>query len=128
MNHPEMARAASWDLRLVALSYMVAVFASYTALDFAGKVATTRGRAHIAWLAGGAFAGLGRDSKDEGIVRAMIELSRTLGLEVIAEGVESGEQLTHLREAGCVLAQGFYFWPPLPTEKVDELLVTYNYS
>lgn len=33
MNHPEMALAANWDIRLVALSYMVAVFASYAALD-----------------------------------------------------------------------------------------------
>ena len=56
MNHPEMALAASWDPRLVALSYMVAVFASYSALDLAGKVTATRGRARIAWLAGGAFA------------------------------------------------------------------------
>ena len=49
--------------------------------------------------------GLGTDQKDEGIVRAVIELSRTLGLEVIAEGVESGGQLAHLRELGCDLAR-----------------------
>jgi PAS domain S-box-containing protein len=56
MNHAEMAVAASWDPQLVVLSYIVAVFASYTALDFAGKVTATRGRARIAWLAGGAIA------------------------------------------------------------------------
>jgi diguanylate cyclase (GGDEF)-like protein len=72
--------------------------------------------------------GLGTDDKDEGIFRAVIDLARTLGLEVVAEGVESGEQLKHLREVGCNLAQGFYFWHPLPAEKAIELLATYNYQ
>ena len=71
--------------------------------------------------------GLGTDQKDEGIVRTVIDLARTLGLEVVAEGVETGEQLEYLREMGCELVQGFYFWHPLPTEKADELLATYNY-
>lgn len=48
--------AASWDFRLVALSYVVAVFASYTVLDLAGRVFSTLGRARTAWLAVGAFA------------------------------------------------------------------------
>src|SRR3712207_373514 len=56
MNHTDMVVAASWDLRLVALSYVVAVFASYTALDLAGRVAATRGWARSIWLFGGATA------------------------------------------------------------------------
>ena len=56
MNHTHMAVAISWDLRLVVLSYVIAVFASYTALDLAGRVAATRGWARRVWLAGGAFA------------------------------------------------------------------------
>jgi diguanylate cyclase (GGDEF)-like protein len=44
-----------YDYRLVALSVVVAMFASYTALDLAGRVAVARKRAHV-WLAGGAFA------------------------------------------------------------------------
>jgi diguanylate cyclase len=46
----------SYDWRLVALSYLVAVAASYTALDLTGRVTAARGRARIAWLLGGAFA------------------------------------------------------------------------
>jgi diguanylate cyclase (GGDEF)-like protein len=71
--------------------------------------------------------GLGTNQKDEGIVRAVIELARNLGLEVIAEGVESGEQLAHLRSMGCDLVQGYYLGRSAPAERADELLVAYNY-
>ncbi|HET7273379.1 MAG TPA: PAS domain S-box protein, partial [Rubrobacter sp.] len=56
MDHAEAAVVAGWDLRLVVLSYVIAAFASYTALDLAGRVAAIGGRSRIAWLAGGAFA------------------------------------------------------------------------
>src|SRR4051812_42899127 len=56
MNHTDMGVTASWDLWLVVLSYVVAVFASYTALDLAGRVVAARGWARRIWLAGGAFA------------------------------------------------------------------------
>jgi PAS domain S-box-containing protein len=54
LNHLEAA--VGWDYRLVVLSYVIAVFASYTALDLAGRVAASIGRSRAAWLAGGAFA------------------------------------------------------------------------
>lgn len=41
--------------------------------------------------------------------------------------METGEQLAHLREMECELAQGFYFWEPLAAERSDELLATCNY-
>ena len=47
---------AAWDPSLVALSFVVAVFASYTALDLAGRVVASEGRTRAVWLAGGAFA------------------------------------------------------------------------
>jgi NO-binding membrane sensor protein with MHYT domain len=48
--------ATSYDWRLIVLSYIIAVLASYTALDLAGRVTAARGRARRAWLLGGAFA------------------------------------------------------------------------
>ncbi|HEV2379156.1 MAG TPA: response regulator [Terriglobia bacterium] len=51
-----MALPGSYDYRLVALSVLIAIFASYAALDFAGRVTAVRGWASFAWLAGGATA------------------------------------------------------------------------
>jgi two-component system sensor histidine kinase/response regulator len=56
MTSPELAMAGSFDHRLVALSVLIAVFASYAALDLAGRVTSARGRARSLWLTGGAMA------------------------------------------------------------------------
>ncbi len=56
---------------------------------------------------------LGRSRDAELIVRAIISLSRNLGLEVVAEGVETEEQLAFLKAEGCHRAQGFGLSPPL---------------
>ncbi len=64
--------------------------------------------------------GLGEDVEDTAIVRMIIELAHTLSLEVIAEGVETEEQATLLKEMGCDFAQGYHFSKPLPSEAASE--------
>lgn len=56
------------------------------------------------------------------IVDALISLGRTLGMEVIAEGVETAEQAQRLRELDCRVAQGFWFSKPLPSASARALL------
>ena len=60
------------------------------------------------------------------IVGAVLALARTLGLEVVAEGVENGEQLGLLWETGCGMAQGHYFWGAVLAEAAGELLAAYH--
>lgn len=57
---------------------------------------------------------LARADDDRAIVRAIITMAHTLGLRVIAEGVETAAQLEFLRAQGCDLVQGFYFAAPQP--------------
>jgi EAL domain-containing protein (putative c-di-GMP-specific phosphodiesterase class I) len=55
--------------------------------------------------------------EDQAIINAVIDLSRNLGFQTIAEGVETIEQLDYLRKQGCNEIQGYYFSKPLPAEQ-----------
>ncbi len=57
-------------------------------------------------------------ASDRAIVRSTIDLARHLGMEVVAEGVESDAALAELRALGCHLAQGFAISPPLPADEL----------
>jgi diguanylate cyclase (GGDEF)-like protein/PAS domain S-box-containing protein len=63
------------------------------------------------------------DSNDAEIVRAIIMLADALGLQVLAEGIETREQLDLLRHYGCQKGQGYYFERPLAADKIPALLV-----
>ena len=67
-------------------------------------------------------AGLGCDASDTAIVRSVVALAHALGLQVVAEGVETQSQVDELTALGCDLAQGFYFARPLPAAELSELL------
>jgi diguanylate cyclase (GGDEF)-like protein/PAS domain S-box-containing protein len=63
-------------------------------------------------------AGIGRNPEDEGILKAILTVAKSFNLSVIAEGVETTEQLDWLRENGCDLAQGFLISEPLSLTRV----------
>jgi EAL domain-containing protein (putative c-di-GMP-specific phosphodiesterase class I) len=56
------------------------------------------------------------------IVAMIVSLAHTLGLRVVAEGVEDNQQVRLLRELGCDQIQGFYVSRPVPAEDVDAML------
>ena len=60
--------------------------------------------------------------KNETIIRFVIEMAKKLSMVTVAEGVETQEQLTFLRETGCDMIQGFIFSKPLPSEKFYAVL------
>jgi diguanylate cyclase (GGDEF)-like protein len=66
--------------------------------------------------------GLGTDANDTAIVAAIVAMAHALDLRVVAEGVETAEQLERLRTLGCEQVQGYYFARPGPPEDTDELV------
>jgi len=58
------------------------------------------------------------------IVQTIIELARVLGMDVVAEGIETEDQLLLLKEMGCRFGQGYLFATPLPADKIEELLAS----
>jgi diguanylate cyclase (GGDEF)-like protein len=66
--------------------------------------------------------GLGQDPIDLPIVQAILSLGRTLGLEVVAEGVERPSQEQTLRALGCDRVQGFLYGQAMPASEIEPLL------
>jgi diguanylate cyclase (GGDEF)-like protein/PAS domain S-box-containing protein len=62
------------------------------------------------------------DPDDAAIVRAIVAMARSLKLSVVAEGVETADQLAFLRSLGCDLVQGYYLGRPMPPEAIADLL------
>lgn len=67
---------------------------------------------------------MNKNPDDEAIVRTTILLSKSLGMSVVAEGVEDAVTLERLYAMGCDLAQGFYMCKPIPADKLNEWLLT----
>lgn len=63
------------------------------------------------------------DSKNEKIAKAIIILANELNLKVIAEGVETKEQLEFLKKNGCNKAQGFYYSKPIPPDEFEKFFI-----
>ncbi len=62
------------------------------------------------------------DKSNASLVRAIISMARTLGLNTIAEGVETQEQLDFLRAEGCEKVQGYFLGRPMPSEQLEDFL------
>ncbi len=67
-------------------------------------------------------AGICHDPQDEAIVRAVVDLSRSFGFRVVAEGIETAEQLDRQRLLGCHAAQGYLIGRPMAESAFTELL------
>src|ERR1700730_8893036 len=67
--------------------------------------------------------GIGDDVEDSAIVRAVITVAKSLNLSVTAEGIETAEQLEHLRTLGCDHGQGYFFAKPMASERVPAMLL-----
>ncbi|MHB1837611.1 MAG: EAL domain-containing protein, partial [Solirubrobacteraceae bacterium] len=68
--------------------------------------------------------GMARQADDAVIVRSTVDLGRNLGLDVVAEGVETLESWNRLRELGCNVAQGYFLSRPVPADELAHWLRT----
>lgn len=67
--------------------------------------------------------GLPGEGDNRAITDAIISMARPLGLHVVAEGVETPQQMEYLRERGCDIAQGYFFTQPLTAEQFEKWLL-----
>jgi EAL domain-containing protein (putative c-di-GMP-specific phosphodiesterase class I) len=58
------------------------------------------------------------DPNDAAIVHATVSLAKTLGMAVVAEGIEDAAQAAYLRDIGCDVGQGFHFARPMPAKDI----------
>ncbi|HKM03741.1 MAG TPA: EAL domain-containing protein, partial [Lachnospiraceae bacterium] len=68
------------------------------------------------------------DKKDKSIITVIIHLAKSLGLKVIAEGVETELQLAFLEEEKCDEIQGYYFYKPMPADEMEKVLKKVNHE
>lgn len=62
------------------------------------------------------------DTAGSDVIRAIVDLAHALGMSVVAEGIETGDQCARMAGLGCDLAQGFVLVKPLPAEQLRQLL------
>ena len=70
------------------------------------------------------IAGIDHDQETREIVKIIVMLAHSLGLEVVAEGIERQEQLSELKRLGCELGQGYLFSKPADAASVEQLLTS----
>ncbi|CAG0979731.1 putative signaling protein [Methylophilaceae bacterium] len=70
--------------------------------------------------------GLPDDEVDIAIIKSIFALAKSLKLDVVAEGVETEQQLDFLRKNNCAKAQGYFFSPPVPANQIEELFEEFN--
>jgi len=118
-RHPEIALHALEGLKSAGVRIAIDDYGTgSSSLSSLGRLPVDALKIHESFI-----AGIGNGSPDTSIVAAVVELGHALGLQVVAEGVETDRQLAQLRELGCDGAQGFLLGRPVPACDVEALLM-----
>jgi diguanylate cyclase (GGDEF)-like protein/PAS domain S-box-containing protein len=118
LESTDRAKQALWDLRMMGTQLHLDDFGTgFSSLSYLHNFPVS------ALKVDRSFIGAMKPTRDgEAIVRAIVSLAHNLDMEVVAEGVETEDQLSHLQDLGCDYAQGFHFSRPLARENAELLL------
>ncbi len=118
MDDPELAAQTLTRLRNLGVGISVDDFGTgYSSLSYLRRFPVTSVKIDRTFV-----ESLGETRDDDAMVAGIVNLAHTLGLKVVAEGVEKETQLKTLTDLGCDFAQGFLFSRPLPAELLTPLL------
>ncbi len=118
MNHGDLVLNALADLRELGIQLHVDDFGTgYSSLTY-----LQRFRYDTLKIDRSFVASMTEEDDSSAIVQALVSLGQTLGMKVVAEGVETPEQLKRLRQMQCPAAQGFWFSEPLHQDDVSQYL------
>jgi diguanylate cyclase (GGDEF)-like protein/PAS domain S-box-containing protein len=118
MEDADAARATLQKLRDIGISLAIDDFGTgYSSLGYLKRFPV-----NVLKIDQSFVRGLGHDTQDLAIVRGVIALARSLNLSVTAEGIETFEQLAHLRDLGCNHGQGYLLSRPLDSAALGHLL------
>jgi PAS domain S-box-containing protein len=113
----ELDRAAEVLDRIVALGARVSIDDFGT--GWASLTYLRRFPVHELKIDRSFVAGAGRNAHDNAIIRSVVSLGAELGLDVVAEGIETARQERSLVDLGCPLGQGYLYGRPVPAEAID---------
>ena len=116
MQNTETAYALIEKIRAIGCNFAVDDFGTgYSSLSYIHRFAIDQLKIDSSFVQSAA-------PKSAEIMRSIIDLGRSLGIEVVAEGIETPEQAEHLRELHCGYGQGYLFSRPVDAEKALEMV------
>jgi diguanylate cyclase (GGDEF)-like protein len=120
MEHPELAQSELVALRERGISIAIDDFGSgFSSLNYLKRFSVD-----VLKIDRDFVKDCQDDKNDQAIISGIITLARSLGLRVVAEGVEELSQLNFLRSAHCDVGQGYYFAKPLAASEVEEMIMS----
>jgi len=118
LDEPELALRTLREIRDMGVRLALDDFGTgYSSLSYVQKYPFSKIKIDRSFVSG---PNVGR--KTDAIIRAVAELGSTLGMDIVAEGIETLDQVRAVREAGCTLGQGYYFSRAVPDYAAAMLL------